>query len=84
VLQPTPNPNRAASSWLNSVSCPTKSVCTAVGIYEKSSGADSPLAEQYSSLRCHRRNGKGVEGTGRQTRDSGHRLLASLPRAAAL
>jgi hypothetical protein len=44
-VTPSPNP-RAANGALNAVSCPTASVCTAVGLHVTASGLGVTLAEQ--------------------------------------
>jgi len=44
-VTPSPNP-RAANGFLNGVSCPTTSVCTAVGAHVRESGLGVTLAER--------------------------------------
>src|SRR5215831_9369519 len=44
-VTPSPNP-RAANGALNAVSCPTTSVCMAVGLHVRESGLGVTLAEQ--------------------------------------
>jgi hypothetical protein len=46
-ITPTPNP-RAGNGVLNAVSCPTTSVCTAVGLHVRESGLGVTLAERRS------------------------------------
>src|SRR5215471_14833587 len=46
-ITPSPNP-RAGNGALNAVSCPTTSVCTAVGVHVRASGLGVTLAEQRS------------------------------------
>jgi hypothetical protein len=46
-ITPTPNP-RAGNGLLNAVSCPTRSVCTAVGLHVRESGLGVTLAERRS------------------------------------
>jgi len=46
-ITPSPNP-RAGNGALNSVSCPTTSVCTAVGLHVRASGLGVTLAERRS------------------------------------
>jgi hypothetical protein len=46
-ITPTPNP-RAGNGLLNAVSCPTRSVCTAVGLHVRESGVGVTLAERRS------------------------------------
>jgi hypothetical protein len=46
-ITPTPNP-RAGNGVLNAVSCPTRSVCTAVGLHVRKSGLGVTLAERRS------------------------------------
>ena len=46
-IQTTPNPSGATESWLDGVSCPAATTCTAVGFYKGSSG-DVSLAEQWN------------------------------------
>jgi hypothetical protein len=48
TVQSTPNPRGAASSVLNSVSCPSGSACTAVGQFVAGSGAQLTLAERWN------------------------------------
>jgi hypothetical protein len=47
-IQSTPNPNGAKLSWIGGVSCPSSSVCTAVGEYNNSSGVTVTLAERWN------------------------------------
>ena len=49
-ITPSPNP-RAGNGGLNTVSCPTASVCTAVGFYVRESGRGVTLAERRSGGR---------------------------------
>jgi hypothetical protein len=49
-VTPSPNP-RAGNGALNTVSCPTASVCTAVGLYVRESGLGVTLAERRSGGR---------------------------------
>jgi hypothetical protein len=46
-ITPTPNP-RAGNGVLNAVSCPTRPVCTAVGLHVRKSGLGVTLAERRS------------------------------------
>jgi hypothetical protein len=46
-ITPSPNP-RAGNGGLNTVSCPTTSVCTAVGLHVRASGLGVTLAERRS------------------------------------
>jgi hypothetical protein len=46
-ITPTPNP-RAGNGVLNAVSCPARSVCTAVGLHVRESGLGVTLAERRS------------------------------------
>src|SRR5258708_6386845 len=46
-ITPSPNP-RAGNGALNAVSCPTTSVCTAVGLHVRESGLGVTLAERRS------------------------------------
>jgi hypothetical protein len=46
--QPTPNPG-TSSNELSGVSCPTTTQCIAVGDTSSTSGADSPLIEEFGS-----------------------------------
>jgi hypothetical protein len=47
-VQSTPNPTEAKGSFLNSVSCTSSSVCTAVGGYVNSAGSEVTLAEVWN------------------------------------
>jgi hypothetical protein len=49
-ITPSPNP-RAGNGGLNTVSCPTTSVCTAVGLHVRASGLGVTLAERRSGGR---------------------------------
>jgi hypothetical protein len=46
--QATPNPTKAKKSALEGVSCASAGACTAVGVYENSSGTSVPLAESWN------------------------------------
>jgi hypothetical protein len=48
VVQSTPNPSGAKSSWLEAVSCTSSTACTAVGRYENSSKTEVTLAERWN------------------------------------
>jgi hypothetical protein len=48
VLQSTPTPSGAGNSLLNAVSCPSTSVCTAVGYYYNSADVAVTLAERWN------------------------------------
>jgi hypothetical protein len=48
LVQSTPNPSGAKSSWLEDVSCSSSSACTSVGRYENSSKVEVTLAEHWN------------------------------------
>jgi hypothetical protein len=48
TVQTTPNPSGGTGSRLNAVSCSSATTCTAVGIYEDSSGTYVTLAELWN------------------------------------
>jgi hypothetical protein len=48
VVQPTPNPPGAVSSFLVGVSCGAPTACTAVGLYDNSPGTSRTLAEIWN------------------------------------
>lgn len=48
TVQPTPDLGRGRNSHLFGVSCPTTTVCTAVGNYTSRDGTTTPLAERWN------------------------------------
>ena len=68
AIQPSPHPRGATSSWLVRVSCPTRTMCVAVGSWtnEPYGGYDStPLLEQWNGKRWSLRTVPNRVGTGR-------------------
>ena len=61
TIQPTAQAGRGTNSHLFGVSCPTATVCTAVGDYASRSGTSGPLAERWNgtSWRIQRIAGAG-------------------------
>jgi hypothetical protein len=51
TIQPTPNPAGAQFPFLNAVSCPSASACTAAGTYRNRSGTYQTLAERWDGTR---------------------------------
>ena len=46
AIQPTPNPSGPSNSYLLDVSCPSVTVCTAVGVYKINAGRFATLVER--------------------------------------
>jgi hypothetical protein len=51
AIHPTPSPAAATSSALTSVSCPSPTVCTAVGWYDNAPGDELTLVERWNASR---------------------------------
>ena len=51
TVLPTPTTGRGTNSHLFGVSCPTATICTAVGDYASRDGTTTPLAERWNGVR---------------------------------
>jgi hypothetical protein len=51
LIQPTPNPSRAAGSALAGISCPLEKVCVAVGTFIGHAETPRPLVEEWDGRR---------------------------------